>query len=198
MKRPLSIIILFFSINFISFAGENLRSNLDIIDSLADLTSREIISEIKAQGLKEIDLTVNEHNASELYFKSLFKEKDITYNIKTESNGKGLNLNIIRSNVSYEIYPESNDSLCRVIKTEVSAFIKDENGKVTNIKTTNREYRDKISREDVKLIESYQFDFTHAEVPERESTFFEDIAQPLIVITGALLTIVLLFTVRSS
>lgn len=54
-----------------------------------------------------------------------------------------------------------------------------------------------VAREDVALLDSRQHMSTHGVVPPRPTTLWEDIAQPVVFIGAAVVTVVLLFTVRS-
>ena len=54
-----------------------------------------------------------------------------------------------------------------------------------------------VARADVALLDTRQHMATHGVVPARPTTLWEDIAQPVVFIGAAVITIVLLFTVRS-
>lgn len=54
-----------------------------------------------------------------------------------------------------------------------------------------------VARTEVALLDSRQHMATHGVVPPRPTTLWEDIAQPVVFIGAAVITIVLLFTVRS-
>jgi hypothetical protein len=54
-----------------------------------------------------------------------------------------------------------------------------------------------VAREDVVLLDSPQHNASHGVVPPRPTTMWEDVAQPVVFIAAAVVTIVLLFTVRS-
>ena len=54
-----------------------------------------------------------------------------------------------------------------------------------------------VAREDIALLDSRQHMSTHGTVPSRPTTLWEDITQPIVFIGAAVVTIVLLFTVRS-
>ena len=54
-----------------------------------------------------------------------------------------------------------------------------------------------VARADVALLDTRQHMATHGVVPARPTTLWEDIAQPVVFIGAAVVTIVLLFTVRS-
>jgi hypothetical protein len=54
-----------------------------------------------------------------------------------------------------------------------------------------------VARTEVALLDARQHMATHGVVPARPTTLWEDIAQPVVFIGAAVITIVLLFTVRS-
>jgi hypothetical protein len=54
-----------------------------------------------------------------------------------------------------------------------------------------------VARTEVVLLDSRQHMATQGVVPPRPTTLWEDIAQPVVFIGAAVITIVLLFTVRS-
>lgn len=54
-----------------------------------------------------------------------------------------------------------------------------------------------VAREDVVLLDSRQHSASHGVVPPRPTTIWEDVTQPVVFIAAAVVTVVLLFTVRS-
>jgi hypothetical protein len=54
------------------------------------------------------------------------------------------------------------------------------------------------SRKEAESLATSAGGFAHPIPPEPKKTFFEEIAEPAIVITSAIVTILLLFTVRSN
>ena len=57
--------------------------------------------------------------------------------------------------------------------------------------------RDVIARTHAAMLESAQHACTHGTIPERSTTFWDDVVQPVIFVGAAVVTVVLLFTVRS-
>lgn len=57
--------------------------------------------------------------------------------------------------------------------------------------------RDVIARAHATMLESTQHACTHGTIPERPTTFWDDVVQPVIFVGAAVVTVVLLFTVRS-
>ncbi len=86
------------------------------------------------------------------------------------------------------------DTVVRSVVVDVAA-IQRENGSqfhaVRLVDTTH------VARTEVPMLDSQQHMATHGVVPARPTTLWEDIAQPVVFIAAAVVTVVLLFTVRS-
>jgi hypothetical protein len=86
------------------------------------------------------------------------------------------------------------DTVVRSVVVDVAA-IQRENGSqfhaVRLVDTTH------VARTEVPMLDSQQHMATHGVVPARPTTLWEDIAQPVVFIAAAVVTVVLLFTGRS-
>lgn len=86
------------------------------------------------------------------------------------------------------------DTVVRSVVVDVAA-IQRENGSqfhaVRLVDTTH------VARTEVPMLDSQQHMASHGVVPARPTTLWEDIAQPVVFFAGAVVTVVLLFTVRS-
>ena len=58
-------------------------------------------------------------------------------------------------------------------------------------------YQDVIARQDVDYVQTRSLEFTCSSIPQPEKSFFNEILQPVILISATIITVVLLFTVRS-
>ena len=198
MKKLFLIVIisLFFTSDL--FSVPVIKTNIDILDSMISNYSKEISKQLKSKEIKKAVLQANSHSASELVYKHILANSNgIEFSFKKDSSQILVNNIITKANVRYENYPNNNDSVYRIIEVDISTIITDENGKAESINPQPQTFRELISREDIKFIDSKEFTFTTAEVPERKLTFYEKIAEPLIIVTTAILTVVLLFTIRS-
>ncbi|MDC1068921.1 hypothetical protein OAQ99_07160, partial [Candidatus Kapabacteria bacterium] len=62
----------------------------------------------------------------------------------------------------------------------------------------NKSFVDTINYEDIEYIEESEFDFDKAVVPKKDGSFFKKYLEPIIIVGSTLVTVFLLFTVRSS
>jgi len=190
-------IILLTLINIYTYA--NIRDNFNILDSMVIDASQKILHHINSKNYKEILIKHNINPVISLFTKQLFNNSDkIKFFYKSTNNLPELTLEILNSNISYEIYEPSNDSLYRIIELKINAYIKTLEGQYININLKDYYYKDIISRQDINFIQSMHSELTTASIPELKQTFFEEVTEPLIIITGAIITVILLFTIRSS
>ncbi len=190
-------IILLTLINIYTYA--NIRDNFNILDSMVIDASQKILHHINSKNYKEILIKHNINPVISLFTKQLFNNSDkIKFFYKSTNNLPELTLEILNSNISYEIYEPSNDSLYRIIELKINAYIKTLEGQYININLKDYYYKDIISRQDINFIQSMHSELTSASIPELKQTFFEEVTEPLIIITGAIITVILLFTIRSS
>jgi phosphoribosylaminoimidazole-succinocarboxamide synthase len=198
MKKVILLLIisLFFTSDLLS--APLIKTNIDIIDSLISNYSKEITKQLNSREIKKAVLQVNNHSASELVYKHILANSNgIEFSFKKDSSAVLVNNIITKANVRYENYPNNNDSVYRIIEVDISTILSLESGKAESINPTPETYSELISRDDIKLIDSKEFTFTTSEVPQKKLTFYEKIAEPLIIVTTAILTVVLLFTIRS-
>jgi len=200
MQKILLIYTIFISLFYVLIANSQTQKirNFEIIDSLIKTESIIFAEEIAKRNITQIEIRFSENPASWLvkqHFYSAFKEKVI--NILTENNQENsvLNINIKQIEIQYLNYEDNNDSLIRNAKVHIDGNLL-LNKKIEIIENQKRNYSDIISRADVDFIKSDNA-FANAPVPEKKRTFFEELAVPFIVVTTIILTVVILFTVRS-
>lgn len=195
----ISILCLIFLLST-SYSAGQYRKNFDILDSLIKSRTDKISSEVTDKDLKKLYIEIQNHPALWLLkqdmIESLRKSNIETYDKKIE-NEPMLVINIKKAEIIFINSENSNDSLNRHVKVELSSNIVFPDGRTEPISNDLSEYTDVISRENVELIKS-DYEFANAPVPEKPKTFFEEVAEPIIVVTTAIITVVLLFTIRSS
>lgn len=190
-------------INFVIVCNTNsyaiVKDNFNILDSMVSDASEIILSHFKSNHYKDILIKHNDHPVNNLFTKYLLNHSNnINFYYKSENTINEFNLEVLNYNIRYEIYEPNKDSLTRIIELQISAYIKNETGNYISIKIPNYYFCDVVSRDDIEIIESRHSDLTKAKVPPIPTTFFEEVTEPLIIISGAIITIILLFTVRSS
>lgn len=194
--------ILFVLFYDISFSQENIKSNYEIMDSISNDCVKSLTTHIiKNKDLKSFHLEIVDliNNGSNKLFENkiikalpdnnILSQKDSAHNI--------ISFRIEDFSVKYEIYEPNTDSLYR--KITLSAISLLDNGKTkTKISECNYEYRELVSRDNLVFIERTPHVFAKSPIPERNRTFFESILQPAIYVSAALITVIILFTVRSN
>lgn len=174
------------------------KKNFQILDSLIKIEAQRFAEEIAGRNIKNIEIIFNDNPATWLvkqHFYTSFKEKNINFLDEKNTTNPVLNVNIKQIELQFQIYDEYVDSLFRKAVVIIDGNLNN-NQTVEIIESKNLTYGDIVARADVDFIKSDNA-FANAPVPEKKKTFFEEIATPIIVVTTAILTIVILFTVRS-
>jgi hypothetical protein len=92
---------------------------------------------------------------------------------------------------------QEKETYTREIKVKYTIFFKAKG--ITRIPVEFEEiYQDTVSKEEINQINSEEQTFAKAEIPQEKPTVFEQIIEPLIIVTAAVITVVLLFTIRSN
>jgi hypothetical protein len=193
------IVIIIFLLSFISsYSQSGPIKNFRILDSLIQKQSILFAEIIKTKNINKIRLNFSENPASWLvkqHFYSAFTEKKIEVNYESDTGNPILNVNIKTIAIDYLLYNQDNDSLIRNATVDIDANLSS-SGNIEIISNGKSLFKDIISREDINFIKSDN-EFANAPVPQKKKTFFEEIAIPFVVVTTAILTVVILFTVRS-
>jgi len=183
-------------------ANKKLINNFDVLDSLTGLAISDIALQLQSRSIDSVKLNLATHPASWMVLNKIAdKNKFPSIKIFVTDSGivkklKTLDLAIKHFSVQYSALPNSGDSLLRTITVELFGTMSGSESQLETIKNSGKVYKDIISRSDVESVKA-QYDFANSSVPEKDRTFFEEIAEPFIVVTSAVLIVVLLFTVRS-
>ena len=180
----------------------SIRTNFEILDSLSKTISEKIIENVIKHNISKLTLLITNHSSSWLLEQNIVavgNEKSLQfYNHKSDSINSSLNLNIIKSGIGYLNLDKSRDSIIRVIHYEINGTIsRSISNELIPINNISSVYQDTLSRDDVNLIEHNSYDFSKSSVPEPPKSFFDEITEPLIIVSSAIIVIVLLFSVRS-
>lgn len=177
------MIFLIIFLNSISISNE-LKDNYTILDSISQLHSKQITEFLLSKDVKKLKLKINSPYNSVILESNLNIEFDRN-NILNLEDGDTLNIKLIKYGVSYQLL--NNDSLLRNI--QVKSFIYN--------RTLENIFIDSISREDINLIENSKFDELKSTIPPKKESLYHKILEPVIVIGSVIITVVLLFTIRS-
>lgn len=158
------------------------RKNFEIIDSLANQTFLETLEKIRK---KNIDSFIPVFNDSPEYFKAIFISK--MHELDFDLSGDSLKINFLKYKPNYVL---NDDSIGRNIEFYLAC---------NSLQIyTRKYYEDEFSKASLNYIENSEFQFDKAILPPEKQSFFKKYLEPIIVIGSTLVTVLLLFTVRSS
>lgn len=184
----------------ISYQGFSaIRKNIDIFDSLSQKIAEDFIKYNHFNNLDTLYLSINGKDDFLIrkHIFRLFNNLNLTL-VENETNSALNSLDIVIEEMQTSLIrtPER-DSLIRKISVRYSFFPK-ENGIIKKPVEFLETYQDKVLSNDVNMINNENFSFAKAEIPGENPTFFEQIIEPLIIVTAAVITVILLFTIRSN
>lgn len=183
-------IIFFFIITYIGFSKP---TNLEIQDSLISDFYEKIIKDTDT-GTEDFVINIENHNASWLFEQkgiNKFIEAEIKYN---DSSDFALNIYIKKIKPEYDAI--SKDSIKRTICLQVSYSIQ-ENEEYIFSDNYETKYSDIIEFQEISIVENENYLFTKGNTPEIPASFWTEYAEPAIVMSAAIITVILFFTVRS-
>jgi len=199
MAKNLSLLIFVMFVSFSNSRSLEIRSNFDVIDSLSKKAATEIILRLDHNKTDSLFINFAQNPAwwlIEQHLLSIGKSSGKYFFTQDQINLSILSVNIKKMNVEYYIHRDD-DSLSRKITLIINNTLETSNGALSGLPEITIEWNDNISRNDLSYIESSPYPFTKGQIPEPEQTFFEKIAEPVIFISTAIITIALLFSVRS-
>ncbi|MFA7627410.1 MAG: hypothetical protein WCZ17_10230 [Candidatus Kapaibacterium sp.] len=171
--------------------------NYDIYDSLSvelakDLYQREIKDKILL-----VNYTINTVPAGKIFEKALL-DLLITNDIDVRSDSTAQvshNIEILRFDTNFEYYDNSNDSLVRTINFE--GFVKSFVHESSSYNKYSKQYRDTVAFVDISLLQNPQIPIVNGTVPDRKRSFYEKALEPIILVSAAVLSVFIFFSVRS-
>jgi len=178
--------------------GNTPISNIEVLDSLSKNTADNINQFLINHNLNSVFVSVDETEGNWLLTEHLLQNNKIKLLTPQSQNKETFPLIEIHTKelkIEYSLH-ENSDSLFRTGKIELTAFFKSKE-KTEIIDSLNFVYKDEISSSDVDFIKG-KYPFANPKIPEREHTFWENIVEQVVIITTAIITVVLLFTVRSN
>lgn len=192
--NKIGFIISFFLVLFCHSNGNanDLPTNKQIIDSIFDAFLSRIAIQLKEKKITEIRVA----NIGEFsYFQNKLINELVKNNIRIDDNS----LVTIKLNIEdFQIqYIESNDELTRIIDINATLHFLEKNGEIKLLDKLNTSYKDQLSVEDVSAVENSLFPFTQGNKPKPKKSLFEEIIEPVIIVSTAIITVVLFFSVRT-
>jgi hypothetical protein len=199
------ISFLFLNIQVQSQSLQTAKSNLEIMDSLAKSSASSVLNFLSEKKISSVNLFVAQNDASLMLLRAFASTKN-NFNIdiystltsKTEDFQTDLNIAIINIETIYSNIEDNRDSLQRECFLHLESFLKSKStGKIESLPPVKLIYKDKIPRENADRLNNKSYQFANATIPEEQKTFWEEVGVPFILVSSAIITVVLLFTVRS-
>jgi hypothetical protein len=195
------------------------QRNIEMLDTLARKASMQLA--VRVRVLRKVENANKENDSSKrdtLYFSfaphpaawlleqyllpdlaptwAMLRRLRAADTAQTRKHGL-LSLRVTDCAVRYFPCDHSDDSLTREAHIIVVASMEEASGLVMPIPTTALDYRDTVARRSITGLESKQYEFANSSVPEPQKTFWKTVVEPAIVVAAAVITVVLLFTVRT-
>ncbi len=188
----ISVTVLYYK----GLANSSLQSNYVLVDSLTNLAGHHLLSFLHHQTIDTCSVSISAHPAHWLLLQKLVSGKEIIITEMNSAHPNRAEIQIQDCAVRYFLYNESNDSLIREGQISIKGVLH-KSGILNEIPQFVSIIRDTIARSDIAYLQIPSYPFTVAPIPESPKGFFTEIAEPLLFITAAAVTVLLLFTVRS-
>ncbi len=174
-------------------------SNFEIIDSLSLIAATEILHRLEQNREDSLIIRFAPNPAYWIVEQHILNEgRKVSKFFFTHQKDQvsKLSINIKKIDVDYDLL-ENRDSLSRKVLLIITYTLEKPNGILFGLPQIRLIHEDEVSRDDIPYLENSSYSFSKGIIPEREQTFFEKIAEPVIFISTAIITIALLFSVRS-
>lgn len=191
-RIALVICLIFFISNHLQVYGNELPTNKQIVDSIFDAFLSKNVIKLKEGKITQIRVA---DNSEFTYFNNKLINALINNNIKIDNNS---NITIKINFDEYKIqYIESKNELTRSIDIIATLYLIDINGDTNLLDKLNTSFRDTIDPEHIPAIENAMFPFTKGNIPKPKKSIFDEIIEPVIVVSAAVITVILFFSVRT-
>jgi hypothetical protein len=172
------------------------ESNIEILDKLNQKAVANIINQIKLFNCKINRLEISEHSSKSFFELKLLTSLD-SNKLLSADNTNLLSINIISNNVKYSEYVNNQDSIIRTNEIVLLAKIINTSISIYNFKDLHYSFSDTVNRQDIEYIQAGEYKFTNSPLPTQKKSFWEELTGPAIILGSAIITVFLLFTVRS-
>jgi hypothetical protein len=179
----------------------NQTGNMKIIDDMSSKTALVLLQKLKDKKSDTIYVPIALIEANRYFNSFVVKYADsfgIRVMIAEKGDGKKPFLDLmVDIRTVYANYDESSDSLLRTITLDVRGEFISEESELRPPDIISHKWNDVISREEAVQYNLTAYRFAQHQIPEPPKTFWSEIVQPVAFIGTAIITVVLLFTVRS-
>lgn len=176
--------------------------NITLLDSAARRCADILAGDVASRSLTDFLIVISQHPAAERLRQHVLASTTSPVSIAQTTSHIDhkltmLDLYIADYAVRYSLHEASADSLVRDVHLAVNTTLTVPGGSNLPFPDYEIVLNDTVARTDVPFIESRQYIYAQAPVPDRPAGFYSDIVEPLIIVSSAIITVILLFTVRS-
>lgn len=170
--------------------------NFTLIEKQTATVAENIARKVDNAGEKVFQIRMNEHSAA-VYLEQIITNALSKWNLLTaDSTNSTLECKIIHSNVYYDKLSNCKDSVHRRIKTELLYSIIKPNKNIVR-DTELITVADTVAIGEIEWLERSEMPFAKSPLPPSEKSWISELITPAIVLGASILSIVLLFSVRS-
>ena len=203
LRMAACLIMLMCGVQLAAQADEIPPENFTLVDSLLRRAADTVLNKLDHYVVESTDsvyiIDISPHSAAWL-LGGMIIDKYIKVNWQRpdqESDLPQLNLNILRCGVQYRLDSTDAELLHRTVEVQVNASLTTSAGRIVRLCEFRDSYTDIFNRQQLNYAQATNYDFAYAEPPEAPRDFFDEIVEPLVAVSAAVVTVVLLFTVRS-
>ena len=194
------IIIILLITNLFPILSMEQRSNTSIIDSLISAVCKDSKLWLAGKDAAAIRLEMPEDRFSQYFRSRLINCLAGDYKIYSkQSNDSALIISAAKSDLelTYSLKNQDCDSIIREISLSYSFNALGVEGEYSQGLNGEYKYKDTLAYEVAEILNQQSRSYSKRKMPERNSDIYEDIIKPLVVFSSAVLTVILLFTIRS-
>lgn len=176
--------------------------NIALLDSVARHYADTLAHDVATHSFTDFRILISQHPAAERLRQHIMARTTSSVAINQPASRIDnaltvLDLYIADYAIRYSLHEPSTDSLIREVHLAVNTTLTNPGGTSLPFPDYDMTLRDTVARIDIPFIESRQYLYGQAPIPDRPSGFYSDIVEPLIIVSSAIITVLLLFTVRS-
>lgn len=187
-------IILFFLSANLCLAEQ--RQSMEIIRNFSEINATTILSNFNKKDSIYIDFAGS--SADYIFEQSLLKNSGkfyfIKHNAKANQYENQIKVSPIITSVEYKSL--NNKDMLRIVKWEFSA-VQVKSGMMNLIELPPQTFQDTLTYDEATADSKRLPRFLQTNVPEAPHSFYERIIEPAIIVTSAILTVALFFSIRS-
>lgn len=190
----------------------NSKDNIEIIDSLLQNLTKNSLENLNKQNINlqalntKTNLEIFNDNFELAVLNNIeiikdTKEQKISINYKQKETNNNqeisnLSLNINNFEINYNSIDNSDKFQREILLDFVIKYTDSNNNKI--LLKDKYTYQDTISESEISKVENTNFPISIGKKNKEESTFLDDILEPIIITGTIAVTVILLFTIRSN